>query len=250
MGQMTRSGFLASCTLRSRGSFATAEGVPAPGLLRERGQAELGQVEQAPVDVEEVHESVPPFAARDEWPAQDQGYAHAVFVAALLAHEAVLAQGEAVVTGQDDDGLLHAAGALQGIEDPADLGVQVGDHGVVLGDVAADLGRLARRCSEKLVPDVQGPVVEGVALAEACGRGIAEGSYIPRYRRGMVRGSWGAMNATERKKGESPRYVSRKRTAASAKSSLECLPGTMWSQRRSSVLLQRHGSRTMGARRS
>ncbi len=48
------------------------------------------------------------------------------------------ADGEAVVAGEDDEGLPCLPARREGVEDAADLGVEVLDRGVVVGKVPAD----------------------------------------------------------------------------------------------------------------
>ena len=54
-------------------------------------------------------------------PAKISGHAHAVLEHALLAQQAVAAQGQSVVGGIDDDRVVRLAGLLQGLENPPDL---------------------------------------------------------------------------------------------------------------------------------
>ena len=57
---------------------------------------------------------------------------------ALFAEESVAAEGEAVVGGVDDDGVVGEAAGFERGEEAADLGVEVLDHRVVFGELVAD----------------------------------------------------------------------------------------------------------------
>jgi hypothetical protein len=67
-----------------------------------------------------------------------------VVVEVLLAEQPVSPHGQAIITGQHDDGVLGLATGVQGVEDATDLGVEVGDHGVVIDEMLPRLVRLAR----------------------------------------------------------------------------------------------------------
>lgn len=54
-----------------------------------------------------------------------------------------MANGEAVVGGEDNDRVVGASGGFEGLEDPADLGIHVGDEGVVFAAVQLDRLRCA-----------------------------------------------------------------------------------------------------------
>ena len=72
-------------------------------------------------------------------------------VQVLLAEEAVAADGQPVVAAEDDEGVVVAAARPQRVEGAADLGVQEGDGGVVVGQVLPDDLRRARPGSEAFV---------------------------------------------------------------------------------------------------
>ena len=80
----------------------------------------------------------------------------------LFAHEAVLADAEAVIGGIDDDGVVAQAAGVEGLEDASDLHIHVGDHGVIVGDVALDFGFGSRVGGEEFVADMADAGIEGV----------------------------------------------------------------------------------------
>ena len=103
--------------------------------------------------------------------ADDARHAGAVLVQVLLAHQAVLAHGEAVVGGVDHDGVFRPPGLGEGVEHPPDPRVQVGDHAVVVGHVPAHHLRRAGPRGQQLVAVAQLAVVEGVLRQVAGGQG-------------------------------------------------------------------------------
>ena len=77
----------------------------------------------------------------------------AVLVQVLLAHQPVLADRQAVVSAIDDDGVPGQAIALQRLQNAPDFGVKVRDHAVVVGDVLAHFGLIARLRGQQLVAE-------------------------------------------------------------------------------------------------
>ena len=73
----------------------------------------------------------------------EEGDAVGLFVVGVLGPDAVVAEVVAVVAPEDDDGVLGEAGAVEFVEDPADLGVHVAEGGVVAVDELA--GECLRR---------------------------------------------------------------------------------------------------------
>jgi hypothetical protein len=64
----------------------------------------------------------------------------AELVEVLFAEEPVLAKGEAVVAGEDDDRVVPFARGLELGEHPADVVVEAGDAGVVFGQLPLGVG--------------------------------------------------------------------------------------------------------------
>ena len=81
-------------------------------------------------------------------------------VAVLLAHQAVLADGEPMVGGEDHVGVLGVARRLERLQDLADLRVHVGGVGVILGAVHLHGFARARERRQQLVPDLVVALVE------------------------------------------------------------------------------------------
>ena len=130
------------------------------GILQRRMQAaslhrlrhgHAEQLAQRRKDVEQVTQGSTPRPARNPRSRHQQRHVHAVIVGALLAHQPVLSQRQAVVAREYDDGVVQLAGRPQGVDDPPHLGIQMADHGVVLGEVAANRGRGARITLQQLV---------------------------------------------------------------------------------------------------
>ena len=112
-------------------------------------------------------------------------------VEVLLAEEPVAADRQAVVAGEDDEGLPGLAAGREGIEDAADLGVEVLDRRVVIGEVLADHPGRSRPGGEPLVTDLQRPVVERMPGQEVPGQwrlvGVVPVVIRPRSQAGVVR---------------------------------------------------------------
>ena len=94
--------------------------------------------------------------------AKDEGDLDAVVVHGHFAEKSVGAEGEAVIGDEGDEGVFEDAGLFEGGEDAADLLVEVGDEGVVGGDLGADGGFGAGPGEELFVADLEFTVIEGV----------------------------------------------------------------------------------------
>ena len=62
-----------------------------------------------------------------------------MFVHVLLSQEAMAADRQSVVAGEDDDCVVASSGFVQLLQDTSDLRVHVVDHGVVGGKLIADV---------------------------------------------------------------------------------------------------------------
>ena len=83
------------------------------------------------------------------------------------------ANREAVVGSENDQGVVILTARLQGSEDPANLGVEELDRGVIVGQILADEFRGSRPGGQSLVADGHLAVIEGVLREEVCGeRGL------------------------------------------------------------------------------
>ena len=111
------------------------------------------QFAQRREDVVEVDVGLTPLRFGDTGSGEDERDADAVLVAVLLAHQSVLADSQAVVTGQHDHRIVGETLLVQGVEHPPELVVEMADHGVVLGDVPANLLGLPGESGKQLVAD-------------------------------------------------------------------------------------------------
>ena len=126
------------------------------------GRSDTGEFAERRENIEEVGECLDGFALGDAGAADDEGRAHRVFEYALFAEEAMAAEGEAVVGGVDDDGVVGETAGFERGEEAADLGVEVLDHCVVFGELVADHRFGARPGTEVFVAAAaHGAVVEG-----------------------------------------------------------------------------------------
>src|SRR5439155_5539584 len=112
---------------------------------------------------------VAPFARANPGPGEEQGGVHRVVVEILLAEQAVTADGEAVIAAKDDQGILVLAACSERIEDAANLGVEEGDGGVIIGEVLANDIRRSRPRGQTFVASGQIAVIERV-LWQVIGR--------------------------------------------------------------------------------
>ena len=78
----------------------------------------------------------------------------------------MLPHRQAVVASEDDQGVVGDALRVECRHDAPELVVQVGNHRVVLGDVAADFLRRAWKPSQHFVADAQRAVVERMSAQE------------------------------------------------------------------------------------
>jgi len=85
-----------------------------------------------------------------------------VLVHVLLAAQAVAADGQPLIAGEDDHRVGRLARLFQGRQDAADLLVHVRDHRVVGGQLLADLVGRARPGEQQLVAPLEVAVVERV----------------------------------------------------------------------------------------
>lgn len=86
-------------------------------------------------DVLEIDCGVACLSFGDVGSGNDEGYAHAVVVHVLFSHEAVVSNGETVVRGEEDECVFCEARGFKCIDDTPNLGIEMGDEGVVLATV-------------------------------------------------------------------------------------------------------------------
>ena len=112
--------------------------------------------------VEEVGESCRGAAGRNARSGDDERASHAMLIHALLAQQPMAAEGEAVIGRVDDDRVGRMGGFREGVQDPANLRIQVLDESVIFSQLIAHLFRRARPRQQVLVAQDQLAVVEGV----------------------------------------------------------------------------------------
>ena len=159
------------------------------------GDGAAGEVEEGGHEVLEVDGGIDVGAGWGAGAGDDEGDAEGGFVHVLLAHEAVVADGEAVVAGEEDPGAGFEAGGGESVEDAADLGVQVSDEGEVFAAVELDGGLGAGEGGEALVAKIRaggdglGVGVEGEEVAE--GLDASEGVAVEVLGGGLAGVVWG-----------------------------------------------------------
>jgi len=126
------------------------------------GDGDIGQFAECGVEVVYVAQAGAFFCFWDCGAGDNQRDMDAVLIEVLLSHKAVAADSEAVVGGKDNNCVVGLARFLQRVEHPADLGVSVGNHGIVIGGVPANFGRRPGPGCELLVADSHFAVIEGM----------------------------------------------------------------------------------------
>ena len=76
------------------------------------------------------------------------------------------ADGQAMITGEDEDGVIVLAAGLESVQDSANLLIQKSDTGIIIGQMAANEFRRARPGGELFVADCHLAVVEWVPRQE------------------------------------------------------------------------------------
>ena len=95
---------------------------------------------------------------------------------ALLAEQAVAAECQAVIRGEDDDGVVRLAGLFECGENAADLFIEVCDQSIVLGELVTNHPLGARPCAEVFVTSPVHHAVIERELGEDNWAGAAEDS--------------------------------------------------------------------------
>lgn len=113
-----------------------------------------GESERRGHHVLQVDRLIAAFAHGHLWADHQKGHPHAVVVLILLAEQAVVADGETVVGGEEDPGVVGLAARFQGREDATDLGVHVLDQRVVLAPMHRDRGLNAGIGRQPLIAQV------------------------------------------------------------------------------------------------
>src|SRR5689334_3145189 len=106
----------------------------------------------------------------------------------------MLAQGQAVVAGEDDNGMLPFTASLELFEHTAQVMVEIADARIVIGQLTTCIRGGARPWSKCLIPDLHFAVIKRMDREKSHWQGncvfvvlVAEGfgadSWIMRYRR-------------------------------------------------------------------
>lgn len=103
-----------------------------------RGRVDLGEVTQCWEEVEMIAKLVALSILRYARAAHDERDLCAVLVKVLLAHESMAPEGQPVVCGVDNDGVVAKAQAVQLCEQPSDMIVSVGHHCIIICYMFAD----------------------------------------------------------------------------------------------------------------
>ena len=83
-----------------------------------------------------------PLLRRDARARENEGNPHAVVIHILFAQQAMVTGGEAMIRRENDARVVRLAAFFQGIENAPNLGIHVGDYGVIL--LAVDFHRVGR----------------------------------------------------------------------------------------------------------
>lgn len=95
--------------------------------------------EQGGIQVGKRHGQVTLLRMQLVLPAANHGDAHGFFVEHVLAFYSVSAHADAVVGGEDDEGIVVHTAVFQGLDDASHMFVHSGDAGVVVADVFAEV---------------------------------------------------------------------------------------------------------------
>lgn len=110
-----------------------------------------------------------------------------------------------MVTGEDEESIFGETGILNGVEQAADLSVEMSDGGAVIGEHLPDGLGAAWLAFEEFITDIHFAVIEGVARCEIGGQG---------NRAGMITGGKGGRILT-RVVGGQVGEIKKKRSAVS-----------------------------------
>jgi hypothetical protein len=107
-----------------------------------------------------------PFPLRDTGPRNDERRIHRVFVEILLAKKPMAADRQAVIAGENDEGLFESAARVEGREDATDLLVEELDGCVIVSQVLAHDFRGPRPRRKSLVANHHLAIIEWVLRHE------------------------------------------------------------------------------------
>lgn len=146
---------------RRRGVGAPQQRAQVPSLHPRRDRR-AGETQQGGQEIRVQAQGIEGPPGLEAGPGQQQRHPQAVLVQVLLAHQPVLPEGEAVIGGVDHERVLGEAEGLEGLEDAPDPVVEVTDHPVVVGEVAAHLLVLPGQGGQGLVALAERGGVHGV----------------------------------------------------------------------------------------
>ena len=115
------------------------------------GNRQRREVARGGKKVQQVAHRIRLFSRGNPRSGHQQRHANAVVVQILLPHQAMPTHCQAVVSREDDDGVLRLPGFVQRLQDPPNLGIQMGNHRVVVRGVPEDRFRLPWKRGQQLV---------------------------------------------------------------------------------------------------
>ena len=125
----------------SPGTFRIGDDGGEVAALHAGGGRQAGELEQGGGDVDvkgDLLAAGASLAGGKAGVADDEGYADGLFVGDPFAPKAVGSAHGTVVRGEDDDGVLVAAGLAKGFHDASDGGVDAGDEVIAGADVVEE----------------------------------------------------------------------------------------------------------------
>ena len=133
------------------------------------GGWEIAEVGEGGVEVEEFDEGVGALGGFVCRGRNDEGNVGVEFEGGRLVEEAVLADVEAVIGPEDNEGVVAKFEGVEFVEDAADLGVEVADGSEVAVVFFAEGGAVFEPSKRARVSAMSGTLEGGVMLS---GRGI------------------------------------------------------------------------------
>ncbi|MPN53725.1 hypothetical protein SDC9_201391 [bioreactor metagenome] len=109
------------------------------------------QVAQCGIDVQKVDQTFILSICRDAGACQYQRHPQAVLIEILLAHKAMLTDGQPIVATEYDNGVFGKASVVECLQYGSQTPIDVAYHGIIVGDVLSDFLRFAGVCFGILV---------------------------------------------------------------------------------------------------
>lgn len=129
---------------------------------------DVGELAQRGKDVQQVAEGIGLSALRDARSRDDEGSMHGVVVEVLFPEESVAPDGQSVITGKDDEGVVQLAARFKGIEDTGNLRIHELDIGIVVRKVLLHNFRGAGPRGQFFIADDHAAIIKGM-LGEKVG---------------------------------------------------------------------------------